>query len=193
MADDRNLVFKLTREWGRILLSWRVGLEENRGDRAALRRCASATDVVFVPAYHALFREMEASGKEALQKNATTRQWADLERRLLERLPVLAGLAAQADLADAAERQEHPIGNLPTEMATERSTGGGPQVSGLRFRRLLKCQTPEELYPALRRIVRMLEKRTNIVNLTADILWWGEETRKRWAYDYYETAPLDTD
>jgi len=164
-------------------------------------------DVVFVPAYHALFQEIADLGKAAVETGETTWNWSGLERQLRERLPIIAGLVALVDAEErrtgeeqsAANREEDRADkpmtrrNFPKQMGTERTSGGGPVVSGLRFRRLLKCQTPEDLYPMLRRTIRLLDKRADLYSLANDVLYWGEDVRKQWAYDYYWTAPQETE
>ena len=40
------------------LVEWWGGLERARGDRAALRRCRSAQEIAFVPAFHRLRHDL---------------------------------------------------------------------------------------------------------------------------------------
>ncbi len=206
MADNKKIRFYPGSDAGRILRKWHASLSDNRGDRAALRKCATPANVVFVPAYHALFHDIADLRKAADQAGETTGGWQSPERLLLDRLPVIAGLVA---LVDADERRaskeesatnsgetrdDQPMTkrNLPKQMGTERSSGGGPVVSDLRFRRLLKCQTPEDLYPMLRKVIRLLSNRADVYSLANDVLYWGEEVRKQWAYDYYATVPQES-
>lgn len=206
MAEKRKIRFHPGSDWGKVLGKWHVSLGDNRGDRAALRKCASPVDVVFVPAYHTLYQDIAGIGKAAVETGKTTWTWPGLERRLRERLPVIAGLVALVNTEERRAKEDEPVAgpgedradeavtrtNLPKQMGTERPSGGGAVVSGLRFRRLLKCQTPEELYPMLRRVIRLLNNRADLYSLASDILYWGEEVRKQWAYDYW-TVPQDTE
>jgi len=69
-------------------------------------------------------------------------------------------------------------------------------VSDLRFRRLLKCRTPDELYPALRRVVGLLKNhnlRADVMSLAQSVFYWGENMRKEWAYEYYATESQQTE
>ena len=56
-----------------------------------------------------------------------------------------------------------------------------------RFRRLL--QVPQnELMEAMRRLVRMTKGTTNVRDLSAAILYWGDRVKKDWIFDYYGVA-----
>ncbi|MFH1113945.1 MAG: type I-E CRISPR-associated protein Cse2/CasB [Pseudomonadota bacterium] len=207
MADKKRIRFHPRSEPGKALKKWHGSLENNRGDRAALRKCASPVDVVFVPAYHALFQDMAEVGKAAVETGEISWTWPGLERRLRERLPAIAGLVALVKADEPRTKEEESAANpeeaeaetattrrnFPKQMGSERTSGGGAVVSGLRFRRLLKCQTPEELYPMLRRTIRLLNNRADLYSLANDVLYWDEDVRKQWAYDYYSVAPQETD
>lgn len=147
-----------------VLLSWWRGLERDKGGRAALRRCHTLSEVMLEPSYHALCRELHALPEV---------KW-DLER-----------LAAVAALAALVEEWPEGIESLPTQMA--RKVGDRKVVSELRFRRVLQCQEPEELFQSLRRIIRLLDKRVDLPDLVAAVHDWGDRTRKEWAYAYFKS------
>jgi CRISPR system Cascade subunit CasB len=98
--------------------------------------------------------------------------------------PIAAGLAALV-------REDLPNGSFAQQMAQSKPGGSNARISGLRFRRLLKHQSRDELYPALARVVRGLDGRANLADLAESVYWWGEGIRKRWAFDYYTTAPQE--
>lgn len=148
------------------LRRWHQELDQARGDRAALRRCASLSEIVFVPAYHRLYRALAPLG------------WTD---KLA--VAAIAGLASQV-------RQDAPAQSLPRQMA-QASPGGSARISGLRFRRLLKQQTREDLYPALGRVLRALGGQVNLTDLAESVYWWNDRIRHRWAFDYYDAAPQE--
>jgi CRISPR system Cascade subunit CasB len=157
-----SLQFKPETDAGKVLHNWWSELEENKGDRAALRRCGESVAVVFVPAYHDLYEELKRCG----QTNES-------------RLPAVAGLLAHV-------KSLLPGRILAEQMANPKGPGStAPTVSELRFRRLLQCQTPEELFPALRRVVSLLNEQVNIYSLADSVYWWGDAMRRRWAYAYY--------
>lgn len=149
------------------LRQWWQELDDARGDRAALRRCASLTEVMFVPAYHRLYAALAP-------------------HRRSDRL----GVAAIAGLASLV-RQDRQDLSLSQQMAKPKAGGSTARVSGLRFRRLLKHQSREELYPALARVVRSLDGDVNLLDLAESIYWWNDRTRQRWAFDYYGAAPQE--
>jgi CRISPR system Cascade subunit CasB len=206
--------FKAGSAWGGILAEWHRSLEHDTGGRAELRSCRTPVDVVFVPAYHRLLHDLIRRAGNVIEHGDvdTSPEW--IEKRLRERLPVIAGLIAhiepQGKGKDSASDSDdtNPEGDEPDsvniesngrkttlaqKMAQVRSSGGGPLVSGLRFRRLLKCNDPEDLYSPLRRIVKMLKKDLTIFLIADDVYFWGDDRRKRWAYDYYATAPAQTE
>ncbi len=194
MAVKRMLGFRPTSQWGVILAGWHQSLEVDRGGRSALRSCSAPLDVVFVPAYHRLFHELSEHGKTAIEEGKIDQNWISIERRLFERLPVIAGLVAL--VGRAPELGDHPGSQWSTtarQMGQTNPSEEHPPVSGLRFRRLLKCRDPEALYPALRRIIRLLRNEADICRLADDVFYWSEERRKRWAYDYYASAPTKTE
>lgn len=196
MADKNDIRFTLKTEWGEALQEWYGRLAENRGDRAALRKCKSPIQVVFIPAYHELYRDITTVGKAATEAKTVSWEWNALERRIRERLPMIASLTALVNApenSDSRNETGRRLMTLPSQMGTTRSSGGGPVVSDLRFRRLLKCQTPEDLYPALRRVIGLLDNKTDIMSLAQSIFYWSENMRKEWAYAYYATESSETE
>jgi len=150
---------------GEILAKWWEGLQRDTGGRARLRRCAYLEEVMLEPAFHRLLKSLRTltqSGDEAL------------DERDIQRLAVIAGL-----LAHVSARAPKP---LAEHMADPK--GGRPLVSSLRFRRLLK-QPFEDLYPAMIRVIRQLDKRADISDLAASVYYWGDRVRKRWALAYF--------
>lgn len=166
MNDGKYLRFSKSSPESKVLLDWWHGLENNRGERAALRRCRNLTEVVFVPSYHRLRQELLRFG------NVDS-----------EGLAIVAGLAARAK----ENNNQYTIAN---QMAIS-VAGGSARVSGLRFRRLLKIQNRDNLYPAMIRIVALLSSSLNLVNLAGSVYWWNDFTRKNWAFDYYTNAPSE--
>jgi CRISPR system Cascade subunit CasB len=160
------LEFKSDNPAGQELARWHRALADNRGDRAALRRCGTLVEVAFVPAFHQLSRALRAAADAPVNP---------------DRLLAVAGLVAII---------KQPIANsLPRQMATPNAGGTSPVVSGLRFRRLLQCQTQDELFTTMRRILRLLDDQANLCDLANSVYGWNERTRKRWAYEYYGVLP----
>lgn len=162
-------MFQPSDKSGSVLISWWKGLESDKGERAALRRAANPTEVVFSPVYHHLLNRLLPLGGPV--------------RR--EALAAVAGLAAHVKV-----NAENAV-SLALQMATPKSAGSGARVSGLRFRRLLTVSEREELYPLLIRVIRLLDGNVNLLSLANAVYWWNENTRKQWAYDYYSAAPAE--
>lgn len=138
-----------------------------RGDRAELRRCAELTAVVLTPAYQRLYYAL--------------RNIEGLRSPHEVRLATVAGVLAWV-------RAPHPE-PFARHMAQSRGDAGSPpRVSELRFRRLLRIREPAELYPILVRLVRLLDDTADILSLARGAYGWGDELRKRWAYDYFDAV-----
>ncbi len=164
-----------------VLRSWWQNLESDKGERAALRRSASTTEVVLSPSFHRLLRELRQAGY-------------GISDSRYPKLAAIAGLAARI--------KEPPIKDdggksLATRMGTPKSAGGKAAVSELRVRRLLACDDIEELYTLLRRTLSLLDNQVNLADLAATIWHWvpmdekrPNDPRRQMAYDYYDAAPL---
>jgi CRISPR system Cascade subunit CasB len=154
-----------------LLVAWWKSLDRNRGDRANLRRAASATEVAFCPSFHGFLNQLKAQGYPLAFQGASA-------------LAAVAGLAAHVKL--------HIAGiSFARQMAAPIKQGGSARVSGLRFRRLLVVSDRDELYLQLVRVIRLLDGKVNLVSLANAVFWWNERTKKEWAYDYYATAPSE--
>lgn len=136
-----------------------------RGDRADLRRARQAADVYANPSFHALLRRLGPS--------------ASADDRLARSAAVLAAILARVD--------RHQDGGFARQAATG---DDGPKLSELRFRRLLQKETAEDLQSDLSRAVQVLDKAADVRDLARSILRWNDETRRRWAFDYFQFAKL---
>lgn len=159
-----------------VLRSWWQNLESDKGERAALRRSASTTEVVLCPAFHRLLRELRQAGY-------------GISDSRYPKLAAIAGLVARIK-SDSSE-------SLATRMGAPKNTGGKASVSELRVRRLLACDGIEELYTQLRRALALLDNQANLADLAATIWHWvpmdekrPNDPRRQMAYDYYDAAPL---
>ncbi|MEX2165362.1 MAG: type I-E CRISPR-associated protein Cse2/CasB [Sulfuricaulis sp.] len=159
-----------------VLRSWWQNLESDKGERAALRRAASLTEVMLSPAFHRLLRELRQAGY-------------GISDYRYPKLAAIAGLAARIK-GDGG-------GSLATCMGTPKSAGGKAVVSELRVRRLLACDDIEELYTLLRRALALLDNQANIADLAGTIWNWvpmdekrPNDPRRQLAYDYYAALPL---
>ncbi len=155
-------MFRHDTEPGRVLHTWWADLEDNKGDRARLRRCREPLEALFVSVYHDLYRELRQHGHADHVK-----------------LPAVAALAAHVRTV----RGDKPLAHQMAAPKVEDSTT--PQLSELRFRRLLQCETLDELFPALRRVVHLLNGSLNLYSLANSVYRWDDRERRQWAYAYY--------
>lgn len=167
MNRKKFIKFEAGSKPAEALLLWWHGLEQNRGERAALRRCRNLTEVVFVPSFHHLLHSLSQHGK------------VDTER-----LAIVAGLGARV-------KGYSPGVEISVQMAQAKPGGSSAVISGLRFRRLLKIQSREELFLALARVIALLGGTVDLVSLAKSAYEWNEWTRKQWAFNYYSTAPSE--
>ncbi|RVU45720.1 type I-E CRISPR-associated protein Cse2/CasB [Lujinxingia sediminis] len=168
-----------SKEAGEQVFTWWVGLEHQRGERAALRRCQSIDQVYGSPAFYELQRRLQGVGVVVGD----------------DQLAAVAGLLSHVrehvSLSGEAGESSRGWGSFATHLATPREGGGDAKVSGLRFRRLLRIEDREELYGAMVRLIRMLNGKVDVHALTRDVVYWGPERRKRWAQDYYSRMPQE--
>ncbi|TVQ41551.1 MAG: type I-E CRISPR-associated protein Cse2/CasB [Wenzhouxiangella sp.] len=149
----------------RQLLDWWEQLEQNRGDRAALRRASSIEQVMFNPGFHRLWHRL------------TDSPWSRAER-----VALIAALGARVKHHDPRKSFAAQLGSPPS--GREKAA-----FSGLRFRRLLQASQPNELLQACSRAITMCDGRVNLTNLAESVYWWSDRDRKSWAFDYYEANP----
>lgn len=158
------------------LRAWWKGLEDDKGERAALRRAANLTGVMLSPAFHRLLNDLRRAG-------------FGISESRYPKLAAIAGLAARIKGEDSE--------SLAASMGTPKSGGGKAAVSELRMRRLLACNDIDELYTLLRRALALLDNRASLADLAATVWYWvpmdekrPNDPRRQMAYDYYAAAPL---
>lgn len=162
-----------------ILRGWWQQLENDKGERAALRRAATLTEVMLSPAYMRLLITLRGNDYAISNHNLP-----------LAKIAAIAGLVARV--------KPPQIGTgLAKHMGTPKPGGSKPAFSELRLRRILACDDIEELYTLLRRALALLDDQTNLADLAATIWNWAPladkhpyDSRRRLAYDYYAVAPI---
>ncbi|MDD4255673.1 MAG: type I-E CRISPR-associated protein Cse2/CasB [Methanofollis sp.] len=166
MNSTRYLSFSKSPEEREVLGAWWKELQDNHGDRAALRRCTSAAEVAFVPAFHHLRLE--------LSKITSVRP---------ESLARVAGVLSHVKTYDETGGRR-----IAQQIAAKREGSDQGRVSDLRFRRLLAIDDKDQLYGSMIRILRLLKGEADIPSLADGIYWWNDGTKNAWAYDYYSVA-----
>lgn len=147
------------------VLTWWQSLEQNRGDRAALRRASSIEQVMFNPGFHRLWRNLRDTS------------WSRPER-----VALIAALAARV-------RDHDPQRSFAAQLGAPPSGRENAALSGLRFRRILQVIEPDELLQACSRAIAICAGRVNVVSLAESVYWWTDGVRKQWAFDYYDANP----
>lgn len=167
-------------DYANKLSKWHNNLEEDRQQRASLRRCSSLLDVYTSSG----FRDLLFNLKPLWEGKAAWRFTA---------LAIIAGVVSHVSEND---------GSLSFAKRMAQKNGGTPVMSELRFRRLLAVRTEEEMFRELRRAVKLADGRLNIVSLADDVFRWcadnqiltlnrSQYTRPtdliqvRWSLDYY--------
>lgn len=161
------------------LLSWWTKLKENHGCRAELRRTEKPEDVLLTKGFRSLYYELAGT------------YWIR-EKNLL-------GLAAVAGVLS------HVEGNNTTHSFAESCAipeKDKPAVSEMRFSQLQKSRTLDELFTRMRRAIRLLSKKANVISVTDSILHWYTEMVKhkveeeprnrinvRWGLEYFQNLP----
>jgi CRISPR system Cascade subunit CasB len=146
----------------------------DRGDPAALARLRRASTVA-----------------EAMAEEATLDLFwrLGLTRADTARLPRVAVIAMV--LAHVREDNEHDGDERRSAIqAVGRKTledEDSAKMSPLRFRRLLACRDDddEDLAREMRRLVQLAGGVVNVGDLAKSLFSWNEETRHRWAFDYF--------
>lgn len=133
------------------LLIWWKSLEDSKGSRAQLRRCASP--------------EAAALHPETYRVRPIV-PWASYE--------AAATIAGILPHVKAGENDATPIGS---KLAKPLVPGGSAPFSETRFRQLLKSRDWDEFYRNLRRAVQLLRGVVNPVRVADLILAWDRESR----------------
>lgn len=159
-----------------VLRSWWQGLEHDKGERAALRRAGTLTEVMLSPAFHRLLRELRQAGCGVAESR-------------YPKLAAIAGLAARVKTEAA--------GSLANRMGSPKAGGNAPVVAEMRMRNILACDDLENLYTLLRRALSLLDDQASLADLAAVVWHWlpmdekhPNDPRRQMAYDYYAAAPL---
>ncbi len=159
-----------------VLREWWHDLEQDKGERAALRRAGSLTQVMLSSAFHRLLNALRKAGYAVPEKRYPN-------------LAAIAGMAARLKGIDGP--------SLGTQCGTGEIGASKAAVTELRMRRILACDDIEDLYTLLRRAIALLDEHANLADLAATVWNWKRldenhpfDPRRRMALDYYAAAPL---
>lgn len=138
--------------------------EHDKGGRAELRRASSVLAAAMCQATHRLHRQLDAICQ------------GDMNEAQRDRLAMACALMAHI-------KKPGPL-PLPQAMSERKPGSDRIPVSELRFRRLLDAHDDEALFSGLRRVLPLIDGLVCPVQLTRDVLFWGDTVKRAWAYDY---------
>lgn len=159
----------------KALTGWWRWLDDNRGERAVLRRAASADDILLTPAFARFLELMPERWKRP--------------QHLFDSAMV-AGLLARV-------KKDNPENTFAKALALPKKDGSKAAMSELRFLQLQKSRDPDEFFLRVSRAIDLLDGTVHILSLADGILHWLQEHRHsidrepgkrlavRWATDYY--------
>jgi CRISPR system Cascade subunit CasB len=138
--------------------------QDRSGDRAALARLRRAGSLA-----------------EAMAEEATIDLWRRLaagEHRRLARIATIAHVLAHV--------REHVDQTAMRRVGRQRfGDEESAKLKPLRFRRVLAARDDEELMREMRRLVLLADRRLDVGNLAASLLFWRDNRRARWVFDYF--------
>lgn len=147
-----------------VIQSWHRRLDDNRGERAALRRCRKVADLYACPAGFELIDQLKRRG---IPTEGLTEKW-------LKVAGVLTHFRKDTPRAvgkDMANRENHIV------------------VRKFRFYRFMKSDD-EQIFKMMIRIASIMKRRINFQDCARLIFEWDRDyTRKQIAEDYYLNLP----
>lgn len=167
-----------------FILEWWENLKQNKGDRAEIRRCKNLEEIQKTSAYQRCYWQ--------LKKHFTQEQQVPSR----EQMSIIIGLASHIEDNDTKyidtdskkEKEYYFAYQMAAPKGKEKDAP--PKLSELRFRRLLKIKDREKLYHFLIQVVRMLDKKVNLLDLLSIAYFWGDKAKTNLAYKYYEEPNL---
>jgi len=171
--------------------TWHSKLNDNRGDRARLRRAESPEDILLTAAF--------ANFLQQIPESVT---W----RKELIVSACIAGALSQVKMDKQSNSRIHnkkgsndtkKMASFAEQLATPLEGKGKAPMSELRFQQLQKSTSPDDFYRRIIRAIRLLKGQVNIISLANDIIHWHKEFEHqsnhspanrlavRWATDYF--------
>jgi len=199
---------KLTITESKELQKWHAWLDDNRGDRARLRRAENAEDILLTDAFFHFLHRMDQA----------TPNWS-------QSTPMLTSACIAGALAHVKADKQMPsklfggekkvkgkdaeapkkMAGFAEQLATPQEGKSKAPMSELRFQQLQKSPTVDDFYRRIIRAIRLLDGNVNLVSLANDIIQWHQEFNKpigrepakrlavRWATDYFTALPKNSD
>ena len=178
------------------LQKWHRWLENNRGDRARLRRAERPEDILLTDAFFNFLQQMPENWRKETPL-FTSAAVAGLISHVKEDRKTLSRLYQPKD-----KKKPESMASLAEQMATPVKGEKKAPVSELRFQQLQKSRTTGDFYHSLIKVIRLLNGRVNITSLANDIIHWHREFENQvdrkpanrlavyWATDYFTTLQI---
>lgn len=167
---------------GEFLLDWHDSLRDARkADRAELKRCKTLEKIQQSSAFQRCYWQLINKFEKPPSK---------------KQLALILGIAAHVreNIAFKETDGKKIQNKFGCQLAKGSNLNKGkekPEVSELRFRRLLRINDRERLFPYLCSLIRFLDGKVNLLALQELGFYWGDKAKTRLAYEYYEIAVLD--
>ena len=173
--------------------SWRQWLHSDHGDRGArarLKRCESVFDALLEPETHRLI--------------ASVHEKAASDYAPEQKLAILALVLARVENADRRFSFADALGRSARDGDIPKNKEDRPRLSPIRFSALLRAggdllkaeaDTDEldRFARALRRALAILgDTPFDVRRFIGDVLFFNDQTRQRWTFEYYHTRRADT-
>lgn len=182
------------------LQSWHAWLDDNRGDRARLRRAESPEDILLTDAFFHFLSKMP----EQWQQNKPILTSASIAGALSH---VKTDKQTPSKLYNSKETEvPKKTASFAEQLATPSEGKSKAPMSELRFQQLQKSPTTDDFYRRIIRAIGLLGGNVNIVSLANDIIHWHKEFEHqvdhrqpanrlavRWATDYFTALPKNSD
>jgi CRISPR system Cascade subunit CasB len=178
MSENKTpKLFEIGHPATEYILEWWKNLAHNKGDSAEIRRCKSLSEIELTSAYQRFYW--------GFLKTFKTDEWKASQEKTALFIALIVYIKE-----DKRSYQNDKNETAFDYFAYQISQGEKPKLSELRFRRLLKITDNEKLFRFLIQVIRLLDRKVNLLDLIKITYYWNDETRKYLAYKYYEKANL---
>ncbi len=149
-----------------FIVSWRKNLEDNRGDRAQLRRASSSEEIIHSPAFYKFLNYLKSVqpdvyGVEQFKVNK------------LQLLSIVAGLASRV--------------NPDSKALFAQTLGGGDRTySEIRFQQLIQSRDEDEFFRRMHTAIHFLKGEVSVKDLCLCISGWYKEYKLSMKVDMAE-------
>ena len=162
-----------SRAFEKIWSEWWESLDDNRGERAELRRADNPLEVYVSRAFQ---RGLAADLRNSDEFQTLS---SDTVEDMLEKLALAAGVLSQAKVI-----VDEP--SFPKLMS--QTDSGAENMRDVRFRKLMSIPSDDRdaLYRMLIRLIRLVG-RTDVRSIVNAAYFWSDKTKLNWSREYYSS------